>query len=151
MSAETATLTVRIAKKPVHPVFWHFSIACFLGALATDITYSQTAEMMWTDFSAWLLAAGLAVGALAALLCVFDLITGRLIGINRVTWPNAIGSIVIVGLAFLNSLVHSRDAWTSVMPMGLILSAVTFAVIVVAGLAGRAVFYRRAVGVVADA
>jgi uncharacterized membrane protein len=151
MADETATLTFQIARKPFHPAFWHFSVACFIGALITDITYSQTAEMMWTNFSAWLLAAGLAIAVLAALLCIVDLITGRLVGINRITWPSVIGAIVVFALAFLNSLVHSRDAWTSVMPMGLALSAITFVVILVAGLMGRAMVYRRAVGVVADA
>jgi uncharacterized membrane protein len=151
MADESATLSVRLVRKPIHSIFWHFAVACFIGALATDITYSQTAEMMWANFSAWLLAAGLAIGVLATLLCVFDLLTRRLVGVNRLTWPNVIGSIVVFTLAFLNSLVHSRDAWTSVVPMGLILSAITVIVLLVAGLLGRLVSYRRAVGVVADA
>lgn len=151
MADETATLSVRLVKKPTHSIFWHFAVACFIGALATDSTYWKTAEMMWANFSAWLLAAGLAVAALAVLLCIFDLITHRLVGVNRLTWPNVIGSIVVFGLAFLNSLIHSRDAWTSVVPMGLMLSAITVTILIVAGLLGRSMSYRRAVGVVADA
>jgi uncharacterized membrane protein len=151
MADETATLTLRIVRKPIHSIFWHFAVACFTGALATDITYWQTAQMMWANFSAWLLAAGLAIGVLAAFLCVFDSITRRLVGVNRLTWPNVIGSIVVFALAFLNSLVHSRDAWTSVVPIGLMLSAITVVILVVAGLLGRSLSYRRAAGVVADA
>lgn len=151
MAEETATLSVRLVRKPVHPIFWHFATACFIGAFATDVTYWRTAEMMWADFSAWLLAAGLAIAVLAAFLCMFDLVTRRLIGVNRLIWPNVLGSFVVFVLAVLNSLVHSRDAWTSVVPLGLALSAITFAVLVLAGLLGRAVFYRRATGVVVDA
>ena len=43
-----------------------FPIACFVGALVTDIVYAVTANMMWADFSAWLLAAGMAFAVLAA-------------------------------------------------------------------------------------
>ena len=35
-----------------------FPIACFVGTLLTDIAYWRTAEMMWADFSAWLLTVG---------------------------------------------------------------------------------------------
>jgi len=39
-------------------------------------------------------------------------------------------------LALFNNFVHSRDAWTSVMPMGLALSAMTvLAMLITAGVA----------------
>jgi len=34
--------------------------------------------------------------------------------------------IVILALAFLNSLVHAGDGWTAVVPYGLAISVVTF-------------------------
>jgi uncharacterized membrane protein len=151
MTKEIATVSVQVARKPIHPPFWHFAVACFVGAFVTDVTYWRTAEMMWTDFSAWLLAAGLALTVVAAILCIFDILTRRLLGVNRLTWPNVLGSLVVVALAFLNSLIHSRDAWTSVVPVGISLSAITFVVLLAAGLMGRAVYYRRAAGVVTDA
>lgn len=143
MADDNPRIRVRIVKKPVHPVFWHFAVACFLGALATDVTYWQTAEMMWTNFSAWLLAAGMVLGVVAAILCLFDLITGRLVAINRVTWPYILGNALTLILGFFNCLIHSRDAWTSVVPTGLALSIATAVVLIVFGLAGRATSYRR--------
>ena len=60
--------------------------------------------------------------------------------------PLAIGSAVVLALALLNNLVHTRDAWTSVVPTGLALSALTvLAIIITAVLGGRAP--RRAVQV----
>jgi len=47
--------TARIADHPIHPMLVPIPIACFIGALVTDITYAVTAEMMWSDFSAWLI------------------------------------------------------------------------------------------------
>ena len=54
--------TARVAMRPIHPMLVPFPIACFTGALITDIAYWKTAEMMWADFSAWLLLAGLCRG-----------------------------------------------------------------------------------------
>ncbi len=44
-----------------------FPIACFGCALVTDIVYWRTADIMWADFSAWLLTVGLIFGVLAAI------------------------------------------------------------------------------------
>ena len=35
-----------------------FPVALFPAALVSDITYLNTAEMQWSNFSAWLLAGG---------------------------------------------------------------------------------------------
>ena len=59
--------TVRVAMHPIHPMLVPFPFACFTGALITDVAYWKTAEMMWADFSAWLLFAELVMGVLAAL------------------------------------------------------------------------------------
>jgi uncharacterized membrane protein len=55
----------------------------------------------------------------------------------RPTWPFAIGNIVALILATLNMLVHTRDAWSSVMPWGVALSAVIVLVLLVTRWATR--------------
>ncbi|MEH7840109.1 DUF2231 domain-containing protein [Rhizobium laguerreae] len=67
-----------IYSQPFRAVPIHFSAACFVGALATDIAYWRTAEMMWTNFSSWLLTAGLLLGGTAAIGGIVDFATGRL-------------------------------------------------------------------------
>ena len=57
--------TASIAGIPIRALLSPFPIVCFIGALLTDITYWQTAEMMWADFSAWLVTVGLIMGVLA--------------------------------------------------------------------------------------
>ena len=54
--------TARIAGHPIHPMLVPFPIACFIGALLTDIAYARTADIMWANFSAWLLAVGIIMG-----------------------------------------------------------------------------------------
>lgn len=88
------------------------------------------------DFSAWLLLAGLVVGVLAVLAALVDFFTGRLSGQAGPVWPYLLGSLVVLVISLLNSLLHSRDAWTSVVPTGLILSAVAVIVILLLGLLG---------------
>ena len=124
---------------PILRLLAAFPIACFTCALFTDIAYVQTENVMWVDFSDWLLAVGMAGGVVAAVAGLLSLITNRRRRTQRLNWSLALGSLVVLAIALLNNFVHSRDAWTSVMPTGLILSAATvLAVLVTAWLAANA-------------
>ena len=124
-----------------------FPIVCFLGALLTDIAYWRTADIMWANFSAWLLAAGLAAGVLAAIAGLVDFAASRRVRAQRPAWPHMLGNLAVLVLALFDNLVHSRDAWTSVVPTGLILSAVIVALMLVTGWLGASLVYRHGVGV----
>lgn len=139
--------TARIGRHPIHPMLVPFPIASFVGALITDIAYWRTAEMMWSNFSAWLITAGLIFGVLAALAGLVDFASKRAIRAQRPAWPHVIGNVLALGLSFINILVHSRDAWTSVVPAGLILSALVVLILLFTGWMGWAMVYRHRVGV----
>ena len=59
--------TAHIAHRPIHSMLVSVPITCFVGTLLTDIAYWRTAEMMWADFSAWLVTVGVILGILAAI------------------------------------------------------------------------------------
>jgi uncharacterized membrane protein len=139
--------TASIGGHPIHPMLVPFPIACFVGALITDITYWRTANIMWSDFSSWLIAAGLLMGGLAALAGLIDFISNRAIRTQPPAWPHLIGNIIAMVLALFNAFVHSHDAWTSVVPTGLILSAVVVAILLFTGWMGWSMVYRHHVGV----
>jgi len=139
--------TVQIARHPIHPMLVPFPIVCFIGALGTDVTYWLTAEMMWADISAWLLLVGLIMGVLAGIAGLIDFLGNRLIRSQSPAWPHMIGNLIVLVLAFFNNLVHTRDAWTSVVPTGLILSLVTVLILPITGWLGWALVYRHGVGV----
>jgi uncharacterized membrane protein len=139
--------TAQIASHPIHPMLVPIPIVCFIGALLTDITYAVTAEMMWADFSTWLLAVGLIGGLLAGIAGLTDLLSNRLIRATPPAWPHGIGNIVALVLAFFNLLVHTRDAWTSVVPTGLVLSIIVVLILPVTGWLGWSMVYRYGVGV----
>lgn len=139
----------RSAGRLIHPKLLPFPVACFTGALLTDIAYARSADMMWANFSAWLLAIGGITGALALLAGLVDLLRSRRTGAPRPTWLQLLAGIAVLVLALFDNFVHSRDAWTSVVPTGLILSAATVAMMLVTALLGAAPADRRRVGVAA--
>jgi uncharacterized membrane protein len=113
-----------------------FPLGCFIGALITDIAYWQSANMQWANFSAWLLLAGV-------LLTVVALIAGLA---GFFAWPRLrglaaarihfIGNILVLIVGIFDCLVHSRDAYTSVVPAGLILSGLAVAILLASGFRG---------------
>ena len=114
---------------PIHAILLGFPIALFSSALAADIAYLRTAEIQWTNFSAWLISGALVVGGLvlawALLLLVFDRRPRRLLyaAVLAVMW----------GLGLVNILKHSQDGWFSVQTLGLVLSVLCTLLALVAG------------------
>ncbi|WP_026595664.1 DUF2231 domain-containing protein [Methyloferula stellata] len=151
MSSETSPYVVQttanVGGQPLHMIFVQFPIVCFVGVLLTDIAYWQTAEVMWERFSIWLLTAGLIMAAFAVIAGLIDFIFSRRIRAMRPAWFHVVGSIVVIALSVLNAFVHSRDAYTAVVPQGLILSALVVIVMIFTNWMGRDMVYRQGVGV----
>ena len=139
--------TAQIARHPIHRMLVPVPIVCFVGALVTDIAYAASGHMMWSDFSSWLILIGLIFGVLAGIAGLTDFLGNRLVRAQRLAWPHMLGNILVLVLAFFNLLVHSRDAWTSVVPIGLILSIITVLILPVTGWLGWSMVYRYGVGV----
>jgi uncharacterized membrane protein len=148
MSAQDVRPIVRGNAAPIHPLLVCFPAACFVGALLTDIVYSQTAEMMWSNFSAWLVSAGVILGWLAVIAWLVDLAGNRYVDAPAPAWVYAIGNLIVLVLATVNMFVHTHDAWTSVVPWGLTLSVATVVVLVLTIWIGWVTIYRRDVEVV---
>jgi uncharacterized membrane protein len=90
---------------------------------------------------------GVIVGFVAAIFGLIDFLSNRLIRAQPPAWPHAIGNVVVLILATLNMFVHSRDAWTSVVPWGLALSTATMLILLFTVWMGRSLVYLHGVGV----
>jgi len=138
--------TASIFGHPIHPMLVPFPIVCFIGALLTDITYWKSANIMWANFSVWLITAGLVMGGLAAVTGIIDYAGDRRI---RRAWPatvHAILNIAVWIIQLFNAFVHSRDGWTSVVPTGLTLSIISVVLLAVSGWLGGELVFKYGVG-----
>jgi uncharacterized membrane protein len=131
-------------RRPIHKTLVSFSAAYFAGALATDIAYWQMPDVMWERFSIWLIVAGLAMAGLATVAYVIDVAGHR--QIDSPVWPRAIGYALAILLALINAFVHSRDGYTAVVPMGLMLSGVVVVVLLLTASASLALANRHRIG-----
>lgn len=121
---------------PLHAILLGFPIALFSGALASDITYLQTAEMQWSNFSAWLITFALLFGGTVVLWALVVLIRRGNRGAARFYF-SFVAVMWVLGL--VNAFQHSRDGWSSVGAGGLILSIACTVLALAAGWVGHAV------------
>jgi uncharacterized membrane protein len=150
MPSQSPQSTARVGGHPIHPMLVPIPIICFVGTLITDLVYWKTATIMWADMSAWLLTVGLVVSIFVVLAGLIDFLGDSRIRALRPAWIHAIGNGLVIVLSIFNAFIHSRDAYTSVVPAGLILSAVVVLILVVTGWNGWAMVYRHGVGVRAE-
>jgi uncharacterized membrane protein len=134
-----------IGGRPIHPKLVSFSVACFAGAFVTDFVYWRTANVTWETFSDWLITAGLILAAFAIVAFVIDFVGGK--QIRTLTWPYAVGYVLVVLLSLINAFVHSRDGYTAVVPTGLTLSGLVLVILLFTGWVGWVLISRRRVGV----
>lgn len=136
-----------IGGHPIHPMLVCIPIGCFVATLVTDIVYWRTAAMLWADMSAWLLAIGIIVAVFAAAAGLIDFFGDRRIRRLRSAWIHGIGNAAALVISVFNAFIHARDAYTSVVPMGAILSAIVVLILLVTGWNGWSIVYCHGVGV----
>lgn len=128
---------------PLHAILLAFPLPLFLGALLSDFAYRASYHVQWANFSAWLIAGGLFLGAFAVLWSLVNLFRRGSANRGRVMLYCAV-LVAMWALGFVNALVHAKDAW-AVMPEGLYLSAVVALLALVAAWIGYSGFHARKV------
>ena len=149
MLRDNPRATASLAGLPVHSVLAPVPIVCFVGAFLTDIAYWRTAAMQWANISAWLLTIGLFVAIPAVILGLIDFLDRRVRAIPA-AWVHGVTAGLALALSILNAFVHSRDAYSSVVPDGLILSAIVAVLTLISALAGWRVAYRYGIGLYSE-
>jgi len=110
-----------------------FPIALFSAALATDIAYLRTAEIQWSNFSAWLIVGALVFGGLVLAWALIDLALAWRRDTRRMAVVFAVLVALMWVLGLINAFKHSQDAWSSVGAFGLILSILSTVLALAAG------------------
>jgi uncharacterized membrane protein len=147
MASTNPRSTLSLGGRPLHAMLVPIPLVCFVATLITDIVYWKTAAMLWADMSAWLLLVGLIVSVFAAPAGMIDFFGDPGIRARRAAWIHGIGNVTALILAIFNCMIHTRDAYTSVVPSGLILSALVVVILLVTSWNGWTLVYRHGVGV----
>jgi uncharacterized membrane protein len=100
------------------------TVPLFLAVLLCDLTYSNTYEIQWKNFSSWLLVGGLVFGGFALLWAVIDLVRAVPRTMHHAIYVALL--LVLWILGFIDALLHSGDAFAS-MPSALAISAIVAA------------------------
>lgn len=114
----------RTGSKPLHPfhaVLLAGSVPLFAGGLLSDLAYSNSYEIQWSNFAAWLILGGMVLTGVVLLWALIDLIRSHPRRGRPLLYLLTLAAVFALG--FVNSLQHARDAW-AVMPAGLVLSAI---------------------------
>ena len=131
----------RRGAKLLHPFFVSLGGTLLMAALFTDYMYSSNALIQWSNFSAWLITGGLVLALVSAIVLLAEVALGRA---GTIRWLDFILLAGAAVLSIVNVLVHTRDAWTSVVPTGITLSAIVAVLLLVAGIRGWTVTALRA-------
>lgn len=107
-------------------------VVCFGGGLIADIAYVNDPDIAWSNFSSWLLA----FGEFFIALVIFFGIIGFLVSLRKTrtasNWLYAVFVLAAAVTGLFDNFIHSHDGWTSVWSTGLMLSAVTVALLIIA-------------------
>ena len=145
-TARASRTPASVFGRPLFPILAAVPMVCFAGALVTDLIYARSPEMQWTNFSAWLITAGLVFGFFAAVIAILDFFLSWRSQHSSMANLHIVLTLAAYVIELFNIFVHSRDAYTSVVPTGLLLSAIAVALLVIASWLGAGLPYRHAVG-----
>ena len=106
---------------PLHGVVLAGTIPLFLGGLLSDLAYTSTYHIQWSNFASWFIAGGLVFGGFALLAAVIYLVRAAHRHHHAFLYIFFLLATWILG--FFNALIHAKDAWAT-MPTGLILSII---------------------------
>ena len=147
MTSDTPRSSARGGTIPLHAMLAPITAVCFAETLVADIVYWRSATMMWADMSTWLLTAGLVVGLFAVITGLVAFFGNANIRRLRAAWIYGFSGAAVMILSLFNIFVHSRDAYTSVVPTGIVLSTLVVLILLVSAWSGWDMVYRDGVGV----
>jgi uncharacterized membrane protein len=113
--------------------------AALLGAaLLGDVLYWVTATSLYARASEWLLAAGLATGALSAAEGLVRYVAAGRIRPSRASWMHVIGNVLALLLTASNLAYRlNQDAARAVVPAGITLTAIVVCLLIATACAER--------------
>ena len=141
----------RLFGHPIHPMLVPFPIAFFTGAFLTDLAWLGLGDSFWARATFWLLAAGLAGAAAAALAGFADFFGDPRIRAFRDARQHMVGNVAIVVIEAVNLVLRLGDPVAPLPAPGLYLSGAAFLLLGFTGWKGGDLVYRHRVGIPPEA
>jgi uncharacterized membrane protein len=146
---DAAPSSAAIAGHPIHPMLVPFPIAALVGALVVDVAFLQSGDAFWARAGFWLLAAGIATGALAAVFGLVDFLSVPRVRSLTAGWVHFLGNATALALAAWNLALRWDDPAAGATGLGVALSAAVVLILLVTGWLGGELSYRHRIGVMA--
>ena len=140
--------TAAVVGHLIHPMLMAFSIAFLTSALATDLAFWGTGDPFWVSASAWLLLAGVVMGAIAAAVGVREFVIMSRVRLLTVGWLHFVGNAAAILFALSNFLYRIGDDAGAVVPLGIIRSAIVVAILLCTGWFGSEGVFRHRFGMI---
>jgi uncharacterized membrane protein len=140
--------TAKLGGHPIHPMLIPFPIALLAATFVSDLAFWGTENSFWAEASFWLLAAALVMSVVAAAAGLTDFLGNAHIRAIGDAWRHMIGNVVAVVAAVINFILRwSSGHVESVLPWGLLLSALVVLLLLYSGRKGGALVYHHRVGI----
>jgi uncharacterized membrane protein len=128
-----AVVAFRERLNPLRGILMAFPIALFSSAVISDIAYLKSAQMQWSNFSAWLIVGAQVFGGVAGVWAIIDLALSWRTPARRAAVIHVVALALAWIVGLINAFKHSQDAWSSVGAFGLTLSILSTVLVLVAG------------------
>jgi uncharacterized membrane protein len=131
--ADRPRRSISIVGRSIYGMLLPVPVVCFVGALLSDLAYTGSGgNLVWLDFSNWLILFGLVFGAIGAIVLLIDFTRSPALR-NSGARTHLLFFYAALLVELFNAFVHDRDGWTAVAGTGMILSIVGALLILVAG------------------
>ena len=138
---KATTSSMAVGGHPIHPMLVNFPIAFLTAGLPSDLAFWWTGDAFWAQMSLWLIGAGTATGAFAAIFGTLDFLVVREVRRYTTSWTHFLLGVVLLAIAATNWWSRVPDEQAAVLPWGLLLSAVTVLGVAATGwMGGKLVF-----------
>jgi uncharacterized membrane protein len=132
---------------PIHPMLVPLPIGALVGAALADVAYVRTHDPFWARSARHLTDAAIVGATMAAVPGAIDFASRAEIRERPEAWIHAGGNAGVLGLALVSRAARRRDERGAASGSGLVISALSTAILGITGWLGGELAYRHRIGV----
>ena len=131
---------------PLHVMMVHFPVAFVFATLGVDVFYWWSGDPFWLRAGIWAAGTAFWTGVAASIAGTGELLLVRGIRLHEASWSHAIAAMTLVAIAGASWGLRLADP-ASVLPHGLVLSAMASIMVGFAGWHGGKLVFDHGIGI----